>query len=187
MFILFGLSALSLRGSPSTTSCARSQSGFDLHLGQLGVRSLTSCSESCATADCSFHSSALRRQQRFSVRPISTCWSFLTNRLGSDLYSLIVLSTWNSPRSECPLSSGLCCLFFFSAFRNTLGRFSFVSVSQRIATKACHLHVTLAKPVALEERRLRGFAFCKLWKTVFSVVQRSGKNSDRCKNLHPGL
>lgn len=150
---------------------------------------MTSCSESCATADCcSFHSSALRRQQRFSVKPISTCWSFLTNRLGSDLYPLIVLSTWKSHRCACPLSSGLCFFFvFFPLLENTLGRFSFVSVSQRIATKACYLHVTPAKPVALEERRLRGFAFCKLWKTVFSVVQRSGKNSDRCKNLHPGL
>lgn len=141
-----------------------------------------SCNESCATADCSFHLSALRQQQRFSVKPISTCWSFLTNHLGSDLYSLIVLSTWNSHRSESPLSSGPV-LFFFSLLENTLGRFSFVSVSrcQRIVTKACYLHVTLAKPVALEERCLRGFAFCKLWKTVFNVVQRSGKN------LHPGL
>lgn len=140
-----------------------------------------SCNESCATADCTFHSSALRQQQRFSVKPISTCWSFLTNHLGSDLCSLIVLSTWNSHRSESPLSSGLC--FSFSLLENTLGRFSFVSVSpfQGVATKACYLHVTLAKPVALEERRLRGFAFCKLWKTVFNVVQRSGKN------LHPGL
>lgn len=94
------------------------------------------------------------------------------------------LGTPIAPSALCPPAY---VLFFFSLLENTLGRFSFVSVSQRIATKACYLHVTLAKPVALEERRLRGFAFCKLWKTVFSVVQRSGKNSDRCKNLHPGL
>lgn len=89
------------------------------------------------------------------------------------------LGTPIAPSPLCP--PGLC--LFFSLLENTLGRFSFVSVSrcQRIATKACYLHVTLAKPVALEERCLRGFAFCKLWKTVFNVVQRSGKN------LHPGL
>lgn len=186
MFILFGLSALSLRGSPSTTSCKVTESIWS-PLGAAG-------SEEFDELQWVLCNSGL---QLSFVSAAAT-----TTILGQADLNLLVIShkpsgvgpllPYCSVNLELPslrVPSVLRPVFFvlFSLLENTLGRFSFVSVSQRIATKACYLHVTLAKPVALEERRLRGFAFCKLWKTVFSVVQRSGKNSDRCKNLHPGL
>lgn len=118
MFILFGLSALSLKVSPSTTSCKVTESIWS-PLRAAG-------NEECDDLQWVLCSSGL--QLPFVSAAATTMILGQTDRKLLVIshkpscvapFSSIVLSTWNSHRSESPLSCGL---YYFFFLLKTLGR-----------------------------------------------------------------
>lgn len=113
MFILFVLSALSLKVSPSTTSHKVTESIWSPHRAAGKEESDELQWVLCNGGLQLPFVSAAATTMILGQTEILSRWSFLTNHLGSDLYPLIVLSTWSSHRSESPPSCGLYFLFFF--------------------------------------------------------------------------